>query len=193
MKPMPIILRLAALLVLVAGPGLSQAHVSPPVVYISDRNAIRSMTVGSKKHLVREVRLTPEERRAIASRWGWDPAEPVYRFYLGRGDKGQLVSAVTFLTEVTVHGPMRVAVALGPDGKVRDARVIEVSEEISTWVEPFVSGGLLRGFVGLDSRGGFAAPASQRNMVRFYGEVAARLIQHGAILFETAFLRRGEL
>jgi hypothetical protein len=162
-------------------------------VYISDRNAIRSMTVGAKKHLVREVKLTPEEQRAIASRWGWNATEPVYRFYLGRGENGQIVSAVTFLTEVTVHGPMRVAVALDPDGKVRDARVIEVSEEISTWVEPLVSGGLLRGFVGQDSRGGFAAPASQESMVRFYGEVATRLIQRGAILFDTAFLKRGEM
>jgi hypothetical protein len=33
---------------------------------------------------------------------------------------------------------------------------------------------------------------SQENMVLFYGEVAARLIQHGAILFDITFLKRGE-
>jgi hypothetical protein len=106
------------------------------------------------------------------------------------------VSAVTFVTEFTIHGPVRVAVALGPGGKVKDARIVEVTEEVSTWVRPLMRGGFVQQFVGLDSRGNFTIPGlhsvSQEYMVHFYGEVAARLIQHGAILFDVTFLERGE-
>lgn len=194
MRPISFIVWLAAALTIAAA-GIAQAHITPPVVYLSDREAVLRMTTGAKKHFVREVKLTPEEQRAIASRWGWTPDDPFYRFYLGRDANGRIVSAVTFLTEFTIHGPMRVAVALGPDGNVRDARIIEVTEEISNWAHLLRTGGFLQQFVGLDSRGNFARAGalSQENMVQFYGEVAARLIQHGAILFDVAFLKRGEM
>jgi hypothetical protein len=196
MKTRSFILALAASLAIVAAPGMLQAHITPPVVFISDRDAVLSMTTGAKKYFVREVRPSPEERQAIESQWRWKPDEPFYRFFLGRDENGQLVSAVTFVTEFTIHGPMRVAVALGPDGKVKDARIVEATEETSTWVRPLMIGGFVQQFVGLDSGGNFAVPVShamsRENMVQFYGEVAAQLIQRAAILFDVTVLKRGE-
>lgn len=194
MKPIPLILTLASALGIVAGAGIAQAHITPPVVFVPDRDAVVSMTTGAKKYFVREVRLSPEEQRAIELQRGWKPDEPFFRFFIGRDESGQLVSAVTFLTEFTIHGPVRVAVALGPDGKVKDARIVEVTEEISNWVRPLIGGEFVRQFVGLDSRGNFAMPAShsmsQENMVQFYGEVTARLIQRAAVLFDVTVLKR---
>jgi hypothetical protein len=196
MRPVFFILAVASALAIVAAPGTVQAHITPPVVFVSDRDAVVSMTTGAQKYFVREVRLSPEEQRAIQSQWRWMPEESFYRFFIGRDESGQLVSAVTFLTEFTIHGPLRVAVGLGPDGKVKDARIVEVTEEISNWVRPLMGGGFVKHFVGQDSRGSFAMPAShsmsQENMVHFYGEVAARLIQHGAVLFDVTFLKRGD-
>ena len=120
MRLNPFILCLAAVWA-VAAAGIARAHMTPPVVYLSDRDAVVGMTSGAKKHFVREVKLTPEEQRAIASQSGWRADESFYRFYLGRGEGGQIVSAVTFMTEFTIHGPMRVAVSLGGDGKVKEA------------------------------------------------------------------------
>lgn len=189
------ILALASALAILA-PGTAQAHIAPPVVFVSDRDAVVSMMTGAKKYFVREVRLSPEERRAIESQWAWKPDESSFRFFIGRDESGQLLSAVTFLSEFTIHGPVRVAVALGRDGKVKDARIVEAAEEISNWIKPLISGGFVKQFVGLDSRSSFAMRASrstsQDDMVRFYGEVAARLIQHAAILFDVTVLKRGE-
>lgn len=177
--------------------GAARAHATPPVVYLSDREAIVEMTAGASEHFVREVTLTPEEKRAIASRWNWTPDETSYRFYLGRDENGRLVSAVTFLTEYTTHGPMRAAVALGRDGEVKDARIVEVAEEMSAWVRPLVTNGFLRRFVGLDTRADFTAEATQEtareSMVQFYREAAARLVERAAILFDVAFIERGEM
>ena len=45
--------------------GVGLAHITPPVVLVSDRDAVLGMTSGAKKFFVREVKLTPEEREAI--------------------------------------------------------------------------------------------------------------------------------
>jgi hypothetical protein len=111
------------------GIGVVCAHITPPVILLSERDAILGMMGNASRFFVREVKLTPEEREALRHRWGWYPDEARYRFYLGRDTAGQLVAAVTFLTEFTLHGPVRVAVGLDPDGKVKDAKVMELTEE----------------------------------------------------------------
>src|SRR5262245_36746679 len=92
---------LPLLLILVLTSGNLLAHITPPVVLLSERDAVLGMTGGAAKFFVREVRLTPEERATIQQQQGWRPEDEVYRFYLGRDSAGHLVAAVTFLTEVT--------------------------------------------------------------------------------------------
>lgn len=170
---------------LITGPAL--AHVTPPVILMSDRDAVVGLLGGARRFFVREVRPSPEQRRAVAQRSGWNPDESFYRFYLGRDDQGRLVSAMVFLTEYTVHGPVRVAVGLGPDGKVRGATVVELTEETYPWVKPLVDRNFTRDYVGLDGRGSFALKQTGvSDMARFYGEVVASLIQRAALLYELA-------
>jgi len=180
--------RLCSALVLafgIAGPAL--AHVTPPVVLMSDRDAVVGLLGGARRLFVREVKPSPEQRRAVAQRSGWNPEESFYRFYLGRDDQGRLVSALVFLTEYTLHGPVRVAVGLGPDGKVRGAAVVELTEETYPWVKPLIDRNFTRDYVGLDGRGPFGLKHTGGNdMTHFYGEVVATLIQRAALLYELA-------
>jgi hypothetical protein len=170
---------------LIAGPAL--AHVTPPVVLMSDRDAVVGLLGGARRFFVREVTPSAEQRQAIAQRSGWTPEEKFYRFYLGRDDQGRLVAALLFLTEYTVHGPVRVAVALGPDGKVRGATVVELTEETYPWIKPLMDRNFTADYVGLDSRGSFALKhAGVNDMAHFYGEVVASLIKRAALLYELA-------
>jgi hypothetical protein len=185
---MRILVRLFPVLVLgwlATGPAL--AHVTPPVVLVSDRDAVVGLLGGARRYFVREVRLTPEQRQAIEKRSGWNPAENFYRFYLGRDEQGRLVGAMLFLTEYTIHGPVRVAVGLGPDGKVRGATVVELTEETYPWVKPLIDRDFTRDYVGLDSRGTFAVKrAGLESMGQFYGQLVAALIQRAALLYDVA-------
>ena len=190
-------LSLALVLALTWGAGVGLAHITPPVVLISERDAILGMTGGAKKFFVREVRLSPEEREAIQRQWGWRPEDERYRFYVGRDDAGQLTAAVIFLTEFTIHGPVRVAVALGPDGHVKDARVVELTEETYPWLKPLLDQDFTRDYVGRGSQSRFEvsdrwARAGLENMPQFYAQVVASLIQRAAILFDVTVLKRGE-
>ena len=119
----------------------------------------------------------------------------MYRFYLGRDDAGQLVAAVIFLTEFTIHGPIRVAVGLGPDGKVRAAQVVELTEETFSWLKPLIDQDFTRDYIGRDSRASFGL--SERvmrmpleSMPQFYGKIVASLIQRATILFDITVLKR---
>jgi len=182
---------------LVLGRGAALAHITPPVILISDRDAVLSMTNGAKKFFVREVRLSPEERETLRKQLGWQADEEFYRFYLGRDEQGKVVAAVAFMTEFTIHGPVRVAVGLGPDGKVKDAKVVEMTEETYPWLKPLLDQDFTRNYVGQDSHGNFTMAAGhdggQENMTLFYGQIVASLIQRAAGLFEIAVLKRGDI
>jgi hypothetical protein len=186
---------IALTLTLWLGLGSVLAHITPPVVLLSDQDAVRDMTGGATKFFVREVRLTAEERGTIRQQWGWSAEDELYRFYLGRDAAGQLVAAVIFLTEFTIHGPVRVAVGLNPDGTVKDAKVVELTEETFPWLDALLKQNLVQDYVGRDSRGNFAlggrfAAAHIDNMPYFYGQIVASLIQRAAILFEVTVLKR---
>jgi hypothetical protein len=177
--------------------GVVCAHITPPVVLLSERDAILGMMGNASRFFVREVKLTPEEREALQQRWEWPPEEERYRFYLGRDASGQLVAAVTFLTEITLHGPVRVAVGMGPDGKVKDAKVVELTEETFPWIKPLLDQRFTQDYIGRDSRASFTlderfARVHLESMPHFYGQIVASLIQRAVILFDVTVLQRRE-
>jgi hypothetical protein len=163
----------------------ARAHITPPLVLASDREAVARLLPAAIRLFVREVRLSPAEREAIRQRAGWNPDDDYYRFYVGRTAEGAPVAAAVFLSEFTLHGPVRVAVAVGPDGKVTGASVVEVTEESYTWVKPVLDSGFLQRFVGRDARSALAqTDAVSGSMPRFYAGVIARLIAGAATLYE---------
>ncbi|MFQ5881756.1 MAG: hypothetical protein ACE5I9_04705 [Candidatus Methylomirabilales bacterium] len=181
---------------LVAWAGVALAHITPPIVLLSDREAVLGIMTGAKRFYVREVRLTHEDLNLIQKKWRWRPEEEFYRFYLGRDRQGRIVATVIFLTEFTIHGPVRVAVGIEPSGRVKDAKVVELTEETYYWLKPLLDQDFTREYMGRDSRASFAlsgrfAEANLQSMPYFYAQIVASLIQRGTILFEVTFLKKG--
>ncbi len=163
------------------------AHMTPPVVLATDREAVSRLLGGASRYFVREVRLSAAQQDAVRQKTAWTPDADYYRFYVGRSGDGAAVGAVLFLSEFTIHGPVRVAAAIGPDGKIRGASVVEVTEESYSWVKPLLDGGFLRRFPGRDARGALGATGDVGgSMSRFYADVIARLIARAAALYEVA-------
>jgi hypothetical protein len=184
----------AALLLAITA-GVASAHITPPVVLVSDRDALVSLLSGARKFFVREVRLSAEQKQAIQRRSGWTPDEDFYRFYLGRDAEGRLVAATTFLTEYTVHGPIRVAVSLDASGKVKDVMVIEVTEETYGWVKPLIDQKLASAYVGQDASGKFVMSGDTdrrlQPMEQFYGQIIGSLVKRAALLYDVGIGREG--
>jgi len=183
----------ATALVILAAAAPAPAHITPPVVLASDRDAVAGLLSGARRFFVREVRLTPAERQVIRQQTGWSADEDFYRFYIGRDEQGRVVAATVFLTEFTIHGPVRVAVALGPDGKVKGATVVELTEETYPWVKPLLDREFTREYVGRDARGTFTVSVGGGDsMAQFYGQIIASLIQRAAMLYEVGVIKRGD-
>jgi hypothetical protein len=171
----------------------ARAHITPPVVLASDRDAVAGLLTGARRFFVREVRLTAAERQMIRQQTGWSPDEDFYRFYIGRDEQGRIVAAAVFLTEFTIHGPVRVAVALGPDGKVKGSTIVELTEETYPWVKPLLDREFTREYVGRDASGKFTVSAGGGDsMAQFYGQIIASLIQRAAMLYEVGVIKRGD-
>ena len=176
------------------GVGNGLAHITPPVILTSNRAALVGMFGKVQKVFARDVRLSVSERDLLRQQWGWKPDEEVYRFYVHRDHQGNLLGAVIFLTQFTMHGPVRVAVGLQPDGKVKDAQVVELTEETFYWIKPLLDQGLPQVYIDQNSQDSFALSgrfeqASLGNMPRFYARIVASLIQRAAILYDVTFLR----
>jgi hypothetical protein len=72
---------IALVLLCSLGIGSVLAHITPPVVLLSEQDAVRGMTGGASKFFVREVRLTAEARETIRQQWGWQPDDALYRTF----------------------------------------------------------------------------------------------------------------
>ena len=184
--------RLAALASVAAGLALAvvapaRAHMTPPVALVSEREAVTRLLSGASRYFAREVRLTPPQKEQIRKRTGWSADDDYYRFYVGRKGDGSAVGSAVLLTDFTIHGPARVAVAMAPDGKVAGVVLMEVTEETYSFVKPLLDSGFLQRFVGSDAANAARiVPATDNAMARFYAGVIAGLVRRAATLYEVA-------
>jgi hypothetical protein len=185
---------LAAMVGLTAGN--AWAHLTPPVILVPEREALASQHAGAKRLSVREVSLTPEERRVVQSAYGWRASDDRHAFYIGRDDNGKLTSASVFMTEATMHGMIRVAVGLTPEGRVKAAEVVEVAEEIYAHVKLLMDSGFTKRYTGLGIESSFGrAPAASGSgmdaMAQHYESIVSRLVQRAVILYNVCVTKRG--
>ena len=184
-RPLRFVSAAAALAVAIAAP--ARAHMTPPVALASERDAVTRLLSGSSRYFVREVRLSPAGKDAIRKRTGWSADADYYRFYVGRGTDGATIASAVLLTDFTIHGPVRAAVALAPDGKVKGVLLVEVTEETYSWVKPLLDSGFLQRIVGSDAASAAKSVAGGENaMARFYAGVIAGLVGRAAALYEVA-------
>jgi hypothetical protein len=180
---------------LVASP-LALAHINPPVVLLSDRDAMTAVLPGAASFRQATVKLSSQQKQSLQKQWRFRVEDASLRVHQGRDAQGRVVGWVVFLTQATIHAPVRLAVGVGQDGRITGAAVVEVSEESYPWVKPLIDQGFAKAFVGQGARGEFEVPeiasGRQRSMEKFYARVIATMAQWGAVLVETAGLHRTE-
>ena len=192
MQKIAVVLAVSAGLAVAPGPAL--AHVSPPVVLVSQADTLKAMTGLPDAPAVRKVKLNAAQRQALGNGCGCRASDVSYQAYVA-GPEGGKAAAVVFLSEPTQHGPIRMAVALDRDGRVSAARVLEVTEESLLWVKPLIDQDLPGDYVGRRSGDDFGI--SERfekmrleSMRRFYAQVVSSLIRRAAVLYDVALRPR---
>jgi hypothetical protein len=175
--------------------GIAWAHITPPVILVTERDAVMTQQAGAKRLSIRDVSLTPDERKAVQSTYGWRAIDEPHAFYMGRDDAGKLLGATIFMAQATMHGVIRVAVGLTPDGRVKDAEVVEVAEEIFPHLKPLIDRGFTRRYAGMIASSSFEPSASAGtggdSMSQHYEGIVGRLVQRAAILYDICVKKRG--
>jgi hypothetical protein len=91
------------------------------------------------------------------------------------------------LIDYTLHGPVRTAVAIDGQGRVKGAQILELQEEAYVWVKPIIDADFAKPWIGRDCQRGTkpAAAAGQggENMIRFYRTIIEGQLCHAAALY----------
>jgi hypothetical protein len=175
MRKLTITLAWLAGLGMAAVPAL--AHVTPNVELLKRGEFVKQSLPAASRFFEQELALDRADRAAIKARLRWTPSAEDVKVYLGRDDQGRLVGSAIFVWVPSEHGPVGVAVAFDPSGKVLQAAVTDVGSEPLAWVRPLLQGGGMAAFAGLPLDAapdpGKVAPEVTGAMSRYYAEVVA--------------------
>ncbi len=126
------------------------AHVSANVKLVSTKETVQRL-LPKGKLFVKEVDLTENQLDKLRSFDNWDTRTRHFKFFVSRDKQGRLQRVMTWMAEFTRHGPVVVAVAMDPDGKVTGALLTDTQVEPLTWVEPLLKKNFMQTFQGKDS------------------------------------------
>lgn len=175
------LIRLACLPMVAAAAGLAAlpvlAHVTPNVVLLARGEFVKRSLPAAADFFEQKLAFGAADAAAIRARTRWTPSEEDVKVYLGRDAAKRLVGSAIFLWVPSEHGPIGVAVAFDPRGRIVQAAVTDAGSEPLAWVRPLLAGDGLAVFTGLPLDGraepSKVAPGVTGNMSRYYAEVIA--------------------
>ncbi len=173
--------RFAALAAAVAAAAIAAAPalapVTPNVVLLKRGEFVKQSLPAATDFFEQKLAFGGADAAAIKSRTRWTPSEEDVKVYLGRDAEKRLVGSALFLWVPSEHGPIGIAVAFDPAGKILRAAVTDAGSEPLAWVRPLVQADGMTAFAGLplDAAPDPAkvAPAVTGKMSRYYAEVIA--------------------
>jgi hypothetical protein len=164
------------------------AHVTPNVSLVKRGEFVKRALPAAAQFLEQQLTLPAADLTAIKQRTHWTPSEETVKIYLGRDAGGGLVGVAVFVWMPSEHGPLGLATAFDPSGKILQTVVTDVGSEPLAWVKPLLDAGGLAGFSGLALDAtpgpGAIAPGVTGAMSRYYAEVIA-----GAVVRTQAIAR----
>jgi hypothetical protein len=173
---------------LLAIPVLAFAHPTPVVKLVEHADAIRQSLKGADRFFLHTVTIGKNDLATIRRSVSFTPDDPEVRFYVGKRSDGTDVGVVLFAQANTVHGPVEVALAMTPDGKIGKVTVTRATVETKPWVQEAIATGFLDKMKGLstnDDPGAAVTPLKGKlgGMPYFEAEVIAAAVKQGLVLY----------
>ncbi len=126
------------------------AHVSANVKLVSTKETVQRL-LPKGKLFIKEVDLTENQLDKLRSFDNWNTHASHFKFFVSRDNQGRLQRVMTSIVEFTRHGPVVVAVAMDPKGKITGALLTDTQTELLTWLEPLLKNNFMQTFQGKDS------------------------------------------
>lgn len=165
-------------------------HVSANVKLLSTKETVQRL-LPQGKLFVKEVDLTPGQLEKLRSFDNWDTRASHFKFFVSRDRQGQLRRVMISMVEFTRHGPVVVAVAIDPQGKITGAILTDTQVEPLTWLEPLLKKNFMQAFQGMNSQMPLTLdPQWQQGFSRIsqdFALVIANAVKKSAQLFDVVF------
>jgi hypothetical protein len=153
------------------------AHVTPNVALLKRGEFVKQSLPAATEFFEQKLAFGTADVATIKSRTRWTPSEEDVKVYLGRDAEKRLAGSALFLWVPSEHGPVGIAVAFDPAGKILRAAVTDVGSEPLAWVRPLVQADGMAAFAGLSLDAApdpaKVAPGVTGNLSRYYAEVIA--------------------
>ena len=153
------------------------AHVTPNVELMKKGEFIRQSLPAATKFSEQRLSLSAADLGAVKKATGWTPSEEEAKLYVGRDDQGGLLGRVVMLWIPSQHGPVGVAAAFDPAGKILRVAVTDLGSEPLAWVRPLLDRNGLAAFAGLPADAtpdpARIAPEVTGAMSRYFAKVIA--------------------
>jgi hypothetical protein len=184
----------AAVTVLAGAPAF--AHVTPNVQLLKRGDFVQQSLAEATRFFEQKLAFGAADVAAIKASTHWTPSEEDVKVYLGRDDQHRLIGSAVFVWVPSEHGPVGVAVAFDPAGRVLRAAVTDVGSEPLAWVRPLLAGDGLAAFAGLPLDASLdpakVAPAVRGTMSRYYAEVIAQGVARAQAIERVALAAAGK-
>jgi len=169
-------------------------HITPTVILVKREDAVAKLLPGAERFAARELHLSSADSRRLHDAVGWEPADGVVTFYLGKR-QDQVTGVLLFMRVDSQHGPLELAVGYDPGGargaggggSIRGVEVTKATVETKPWVLEALKAGLTDSYRGL---GVEQAPSGAANVKPRVGSMPgymAELIDKGVMHADAAF------
>jgi hypothetical protein len=193
--PRPQLAALAAALAAAVAGAPAAAHVTPNVELVKRGEFVQQSLGGASRFFEQRLAFGAADVAAIRGRTGWTPSEEDAKVYLGRDAQGRLVGSAVFVWMPSEHGPVGIAAAFDPAGRILRAAVTDIGSEPLGWVRPLLAGDGMAAWGGLplDARPepGKLAPAVAGRMSRYYAEVIAQGVERAQAVARVSLAAAG--
>lgn len=179
--------------VLLGATTVALLHITPTVVLVKRGDAVARLLPGAETFSARELHLSSADSRRLHDAAGWEPADGVVTFYVGK--RGQQESgALLFVRVDSPHGPLEVAVGFESSGTVRGVEVTKATVETKPWVAEALRAGLTGEYRGLrlDAAPGGAAKVKPNvgAMPGYMAELVDKGVMHAVAAYRLFYGRR---
>lgn len=161
-------------------------HITPTVVLVKRPDAVARLLPGAEQFAARELHLSSVDSRRLHDAAGWEPADGVLTFYIGKRQQ-QEAGALIFMRVDSPHGPLEVAVGFETNGTIRGVEVTKATVETKPWVTEALRAGLASQYRGLAidaaPRGAATVKSKVGAMPAYMAELVDKGVMHAAAAY----------
>jgi hypothetical protein len=161
-------------------------HITPTVVLVKRPDAFARLLSGAERVVAREVHLSSADSRRLHDAAGWEPADGIIPFYIGKRQE-RVTGVLVFMRVDSPHGPLELAVGFDTSGTIRGVEVTKATVETKPWVMEALRAGLTDHYRGLAVDHGPGGAAVVRGRVGAMPAYMAELVDKGVAHAQAAY------